>query len=111
MPNGTIQDSRNPTSPQWGYLKVENRDKNEFDKHAEKVDPGNNRGLRDKGRGPRRNANPWNRFIKYVNVEKTSGIRRLERNDRVEFEMIALPINIRDETSATWVASVLRPLK
>jgi len=22
MPNGTIQDSRMPTSPQWGYLKV-----------------------------------------------------------------------------------------
>ena len=27
MPDGTIQDSRRPTSPQWGYLKVKNPNK------------------------------------------------------------------------------------
>ena len=110
MPDGTVQDSRRPTSPQWGYLKLEARDKKKYEDHAKIVDPNNNDRLLDKGRGPRRNANPWNGFIKYVNVQKTSKIRRLERNDRVEFKMIKLPINISGEKGITWVASILKKL-
>ena len=104
MPDGTIQDSRNPNSPQWGYLALEEDDKPQFLNHADDVDYGNARGLLDNG-GPN-GASTWNRYILFLNTKATSGKKRFKKGDRVHFIMTELDIQINNDPGTIWVANI-----
>ena len=93
MPGGTIQDSRDPNSPQFGYLEIEEKDFEDYVKHKE------GRHL-DKGAEEKQpGARPWNRYVLFVNSQVPE---RLFKGDRVEFEMQEVEIL----KTRTWVAVV-----
>ena len=104
MPDGTIQDSRNPTSPQFGYLEIEETDFQDYKKHASTKDPGNGKELLDKS------PIPWNRYVMFINDKDVTGVLKLNRNDRVNFEMVRLEVNLDGTPANVWVAKVLEKL-
>jgi hypothetical protein len=107
MPNGTIQDSRNPTSPQFGYLRMRNSDLPGYGAHAANKDPFNEKELLDSGPGT-----PWNRFVIFINDNKDENgeFTRLERGDRVEFDMTHLDVVLDGTEGKIWVAKVTKKL-
>ena len=75
MPEGTIQDSRNPNSPQWGYLEVEKDDAS---------GPHRDTGISD----PKRPE--WNRYVMFLHeIQEGTGpsTKRFIRGDRVLYDM------------------------
>lgn len=90
MPNGTIQDSRMPQSPQWGYLEIEEDDMQEY-----KEGKG---GYLDIGKTGGR---PWNKYVLYVTREQLDP--NLRQGERVEFEMVQCEIL----GAKAWVAEVI----
>lgn len=89
MPNGTIQDSRMPQSPQWGYLEIEEDDMVDYKEgKGEYLDTG------------RTGGRPWNKYVLYVNDQQKQFL--LRQGDRVKFEMVEcdlMGINV-------WVAVI-----
>ena len=89
MPNGTIQDSRMPQSPQWGYLEIDENDMEEYKSgKGEYLDRGETGGR------------PWNKCVIYVANEEIKP--PLHRGERVEFEMVQCEIM----GAPAWVAAV-----
>jgi len=104
MPNGTIQDSRNPTSPQFGYLRMRNSDLPGYGAHAQVKDPGNKKQLLDSG------PPPWNRYVVFINDKSVTEVDRFVRGDRVAFEMFHLDVDLDGTEGKIWVAKVTKKL-
>jgi hypothetical protein len=107
MPDGTIQDSRSPTSPQFGYLRIKPADLPAYGTHAAIKDPGNVKQLLDTGPPP---SPPWNNYVMFINDEEVTNVHMFVRNDRVEFEMVHLDVNVGGTPAKIWVAKVLKKL-
>ncbi len=76
MPDGTIQDSRNPYSPQWGYLKV--RNPNDISRSE-----------------PKQLVGDWNEYVLFIDPNATTrkqAIKNYKRN--VDFKMVKATITI-----------------
>lgn len=104
MPNGTIQDSRSPTSPQWGYLRIKNIDLPAYGAHAAVKDSGNEKQLLDSG------PPPWNKYVLFINDKSVTGIKKLNRLDQVEFDMTHLDVDLDGTEGKIWVAKVTKKL-
>ena len=107
MPEGTIQDSRSPTSPQFGYLSIKPAHLPAYGAHAASKDPGNVKQLLDTGPPP---SPPWNHYVMFINDEEVTKVPWLVRNDRVDFEMVHLKVKLGQTPGKIWVARVLEKL-
>lgn len=82
MPIGTIQDSRNPNSPQWGYLEVTL-------KGSESSNPGQWPKIYD--------PDDWNKFVMFMHNKQKPGGGGTEtwpRGTGVEFEFLKAKISV-----------------
>ena len=82
MPDGNVQDSRDPNSPQWGYIKVN--------------DPGQNQyPARDKD---------WNNYVMFVyDNQKIKSDKKINKDDKkpipkedVDFIMVPATLTIKE---------------
>lgn len=112
MPEGTIQDSRNPTSNQFGYLEIEESDHPGHQGQANSKDPGNSKQLIDKGITP--GVNPWNRFVMFIYDPDLEGVEaggaQFIRGNRVEYEMVHIIAPLEGRNVKIWVAKVTKKL-
>ncbi len=85
MPDGTIQDSRNPYSPQWGYLRVKNGNIKFFN-DKDILSLFHDEPIVDVGyQGKKR----WNQYVLFLhNLKKKGKTKRLKRGTKVKFEMV-----------------------
>lgn len=104
MPDGTIQDSRRPTSPQWGYLKLD-QNANTFTLNRYAIDdPKLGVYAARFGTGTAVDKWPpifdtgWNQYIMFLhNIQENGDTKRLVRETQVRFEMVKATINIKKE--------------
>ena len=76
MSDGTIQDSRRPTSPQWGYLKVKNPNKL-------------------KGSDPNQNDD-WNEYALFITKKDKTKEEVIEIYTAIQDELPSMVKNIED---------------
>ncbi len=120
MPNdGTVQDSRNPYSPQWGYLMLaENENNFTLDNYAfrERFEYA----VSYTGTGSSKPKWPpmfdaaWNKYIMFFhNIKRKRKTRRLLGGTKVKFEMRKAEITLLDSDNVPgkkqriWVAEVV----
>ena len=84
MPDGTIQDSRNPTSPQWGYLKV--RDPRELN------DPNQN--------------DDWNEYVLFIDDKGPNPGDQHKKYIKFDMKNAELKVDGVDETVQILVAKL-----
>lgn len=75
MPEGTSQDSRDPNSPQWGYLKVKNPEE-----------------LRNEN--PVETDTNWNEYVMFVHDAGNNGDDKIEARTDVKFVMVPATLTI-----------------
>ncbi len=95
MSDGTIQDSRNPYSPQWGYLKVKNGDIKYFD-DKDILSLFNDEPVVDVGYKSKKR---WNQYVLFLHNIKKKGkkkgkTKRLARGTKVKFDLVKARLKI-----------------
>ncbi len=97
MSDGTIQDSRNPTSPQWGYLKVTSTDQ---------------QGPSNTGNWPPIHAPDWNQYVMFMhNKQKPGGGTEFwVAGTEVKFEFFKAKISIHKNDNPGMPNSLNRNL-
>jgi hypothetical protein len=93
MSDGTIQDSRNPYSPQWGYLKVKNGDIKYFD-DKDILSLFNDEPVVDVGYKSKKRWNQYVLFLHNIKKKKKGKTKRLLRGTKVKFEMVKARLKI-----------------
>ena len=92
MPDGIVQDSRNPNSPQWGYLKVKHGDIKFFN-DLDILSLTYDEPVIDVGSGSKKR---WNQYVLFMhNLKKKKGdTRRLKRGTKVKFKLVKAKLKI-----------------
>ncbi len=121
MPSGDTQDSRDPNSPQWGYLKLsENLSNTDLDKHIYEECKGTecegyhaSFDMPEKGDWPLIFDPAWNEYIMFYHSKQRDGkLRRLIRGTNVRFKMKKATVRLENpedgdtEEFKIWVARV-----
>ena len=92
MPDGTTQDSRNPYSPQWGYLKV--KDSDQIKEEGEK--------------GNKTKDEIWNEYVMFLHPPGEKD--KIEPKKYVRFNMVRAEIKVINKGKLikreVWVALI-----